>query len=357
MKEIFERLREKFDVRENGKDIDSTRENDSRSRPANRPAKDPLKLKEELLKRYEGSDLSRVFDFERRENELGQVLLMEKEVKEEFDLPRPKKEGEAGDPTEEILSDLKLLYGIGPVRENRLREEGYERISQLKEHPQWCEQAEKLLEELGDGGRERLTQLVLRWNGCGSPAALRLSCFFQRSDFAILDIETLGLSQRPIILLGIGLPQGKKLRVLQFLVGDPGQEPAALLEFLEAARERKALISFNGKRFDLPYIEGRLKFYGMTGNLEAWKNSHFDMLHFSRQAWQKELPNCKLATIEQRKLSLDREIDIPGSMVPDFYREYQDTGNPGPLVPIVEHNRQDIASLATIFKVVGEDLL
>ena len=35
-------------------------------------------------------------------------------------------------------------------------------------------------------------------------------------------------------------------------------------------------------------------------------------------------------------------------MVPEFYETYLHTGNPGPLVPIVEHNRKDVTSLAKL---------
>jgi hypothetical protein len=36
-------------------------------------------------------------------------------------------------------------------------------------------------------------------------------------------------------------------------------------------------------------------------------------------------------------------------MVPEFYETYLTSGNPGPLVPIVTHNRQDLVSLARLF--------
>jgi uncharacterized protein YprB with RNaseH-like and TPR domain len=36
-------------------------------------------------------------------------------------------------------------------------------------------------------------------------------------------------------------------------------------------------------------------------------------------------------------------------MVPEFYEAYLRTGNCGPLVPIIQHNRQDVISLALLF--------
>jgi uncharacterized protein YprB with RNaseH-like and TPR domain len=42
-------------------------------------------------------------------------------------------------------------------------------------------------------------------------------------------------------------------------------------------------------------------------------------------------------------------------MVPEFYDYYLRTGNPGPLVPIVEHNRKDIITLAKLFARLCEE--
>jgi uncharacterized protein YprB with RNaseH-like and TPR domain len=36
-------------------------------------------------------------------------------------------------------------------------------------------------------------------------------------------------------------------------------------------------------------------------------------------------------------------------MVPEFYETYLHTNNCGPLVPIIEHNKQDVVSLAMLF--------
>jgi uncharacterized protein YprB with RNaseH-like and TPR domain len=36
-------------------------------------------------------------------------------------------------------------------------------------------------------------------------------------------------------------------------------------------------------------------------------------------------------------------------MVPEFYEAYLRSGNCGPLVPILDHNRQDVVSLALLF--------
>ncbi len=53
-------------------------------------------------------------------------------------------------------------------------------------------------------------------------------------------------------------------------------------------------------------------------------------------------------TIEHHLLGSSRSHDLPGSMVPEFYETYLQSGNPGPLVPIVQHNLEDVTSLAKL---------
>jgi uncharacterized protein YprB with RNaseH-like and TPR domain len=82
---------------------------------------------------------------------------------------------------------------------------------------------------------------------------------------------------------------------------------------------------------------------------------HFDMLHFSRRRWKGEFPSLRLTALEKEILGISRSDDIPGQMVPEFYEAYLRSGNCGPLVPILDHNRQDVVSLAVLFfHLVGE---
>ncbi|MEJ2281884.1 MAG: ribonuclease H-like domain-containing protein [Candidatus Bathyarchaeota archaeon] len=46
---------------------------------------------------------------------------------------------------------------------------------------------------------------------------------------------------------------------------------------------------------------------------------------------------------------------MPGALVPQFYDTYLKTKNVGPLVAIVEHNKQDLVSLGTLFSRLFEE--
>ena len=49
-------------------------------------------------------------------------------------------------------------------------------------------------------------------------------------------------------------------------------------------------------------------------------------------------------------LGVRRVSDLPSSLVPAFYSMYLETGSPAPLRPILDHNRQDIESLALLLR-------
>ena len=111
-------------------------------------------------------------------------------------------------------------------------------------------------------------------------------------------------------------------------------------------------MTFNGKAFDLPYIQDRLAYYGL-GSIP--RNLHFDMLHFSRRRWKGQLASYRLSALESSILGVSRSDDVPGQMVPEFYETYLRTNNCGPLVPIVDHNREDVVSLARLFLYLLEE--
>src|SRR5512133_2333365 len=70
-----------------------------------------------------------------------------------------------------------------------------------------------------------------------------------------LDTETTGLSGGTgtlAFLVGIARFDDQGLKLTQFLVEDPSEEPAMLLEFANQTADIEAVVTFNGKSFDMP---------------------------------------------------------------------------------------------------------
>ena len=304
------------------------------------------RLKSELLRKYRGKALEDVLPGEEVSTTRGVCYRLESRDGGRLRTVDPSEAGRR------ILSDLKLLYGVGEVTEEALKRRGVKSIADLCDHPRFGTQARGILKMVEEGDTAGLLDWIGRGFQKSHPLALFSSGFHREEDFILIDIETLGMFQRPIILLGLARVRGSEICVEQYLLRRIDEEPAALAGLLTHLTDRRAFVTYNGRTFDIPYIRERLAYYGIRANLES---PHFDVLHFSRRAWRDCVPDCKLTTLERYFLGIQREDDVPSALVPEFYESYMRTGNPGPLVPIVEHNRRDLLTLASLFTKLHEE--
>lgn len=252
-----------------------------------------------------------------------------------------------------ILADLTLLPGIGDAIQRRLQQEGYQTITDLVRHPLYCRDAARILDAMAGTDTRDLLEWIGRRHRRSDPLLLEASRFHDPGALVFLDIETLGLSARPIILIGLARVEGEEIIARQYLLRSLDEERAALTSILpDLEAEGTAIVTFNGRAFDLPYIRERLACYGIPADLAA---PHYDALLFARRRWRGSVSSCRLDTLETEILGIERQDDLPGAMVPEFYNLYRQTKNPGFLVPVVEHNRQDLVSLIRLFALLRGD--
>ena len=299
---------------------------------------DALKLKKELSRKFEGVTVEEIFDGEVIENEFGECYCIRKSAEI---TSRPSKVDK-----DTILSDLKLIPGIGDKTQEKLKSGGYRTIKDLTTHPLWEGSAKNFLNLVEIGDFRNLQQEHLKNVSVSHPIHLHLSDY--HDEFLLFDLETMGLYNVPIILFGaarLKLNGSGSVEVSQYLLRGLSEELSAIVAFQEEF-DGLPLITFNGRRFDVPYLKKRAGFYGVKHSFDRF---HLDLLHFSRRFLSKTLPDYRLSTIETHVLGVERDIDMPGALVPEFYRSFLETGNAGPLIPIVEHNFQDVVSLAELF--------
>lgn len=312
----------------------------------NRDLKEPEVLKKKLIKDYRDSKIKDVLKCSVTENRFGEVYHKEEKIDDGLNYPNCDKE--------EFLKDLKLVPGVGPSREKKLKENNYESIRDLKKHEKWKDKTKEILHNFKQNKLRKNFNKIIKEKSCSDPETLKFSGLYKEKDFAILDIETMGLTDKPVVLIGLGLPKDQTIDFHQFILKDFDQELAVLELFYDKIKEKKAVITFNGKRFDIPYLEKRFNYHGQNKLL---KQVHFDLYYFSRRNWNNKLNNHKLNTIERKIIGIEREIDIPSSMVPEFYKAYREEKNPGPLIPILYHNRQDILTLTKLIEELQKEML
>ncbi len=167
---------------------------------------------------------------------------------------------------------------------------------------------------------------------------------------AFLDTETTGLAGGTgtlIFLTGVGVWEDTGLRLHQVFLRHPGEERAAIhyLELLLGTVT--ALVTFNGRGFDLPLLETR---FILQRRPPTWRAlPHLDLLTVARLLWREHLPSRRLGVLETEILDITRTAaDLPGWLIPAAYRDYLNTGDTREMCRIFYHNEIDILSLVTL---------
>jgi uncharacterized protein len=296
-------------------------------------------MKEDLVARYEGVPIEEALPGRKIGTEDGEYY----ELKTRVEIPVPQISPERI--REGLLSDLTLVKGVGPALAGRLRARGCRTIGDLSQHRRFGMGARACEDLILDGEPGDLVSLVSERHSPSHPLTLLSMLLFGSEGCIFLDLETMGFFSRPIILFGMASYRDGALEVSQRLVLDMDEELAALSAAGRGIRDFPVIVSYNGKAFDMPYLISRSAYYG---EILSFTGLHADLLHASRRSFRKRLDDCRLATVEGAVLGVPREPDLPGSMVPEFYETYLRLGNIGPLVPIVDHNRADLVSLARL---------
>ena len=149
---------------------------------------------------------------------------------------------------------------------------------------------------------------------------------------AYLDIETTSLApeQGDLTVIGLFLDNGQDERVIQMV----GEEisAAALTHILEKAN---LLYTYNGSRFDLPYIKAKL------GVDLAQSFLHHDLMY---DCWRNNLYGG-LKEVE-RKLGIARATaGIDGRMAVQLWLNYRFNGDRRSLITLLNYNREDVVNL------------
>jgi uncharacterized protein YprB with RNaseH-like and TPR domain len=167
---------------------------------------------------------------------------------------------------------------------------------------------------------------------------------------AFIDTETTGLAGGTgtyVFLVGVGVFEEEQFTVHQFFMRDYDEEPAQFQALGRLLGGLEAVVSFNGKSFDLPLLETRFVMVRQPPHLTG--APHLDLLIPARRFWKYRLPSCALSSLETEVLGVRRtQEDVPGWLIPSLYAEYARSGDAREMPRIFYHNVQDILSLVTL---------
>jgi len=152
---------------------------------------------------------------------------------------------------------------------------------------------------------------------------------------AYIDIETTGLSRyyADLTVVGIALEKGGQCRVIQLL--EAGLSERRLLAALHGVDE---IYSYNGSRFDLPFIRAKL------GVDLRCCFKHTDLMY---DCWRNNLKGGLKAV--ERQLGIDRRLKgVDGYMAVKLWYEYVNNRDRQALATLLEYNREDVVNLPVL---------
>jgi hypothetical protein len=158
-----------------------------------------------------------------------------------------------------------------------------------------------------------------------------------RADACFFDIETTGLSQHRDEVTTVSVHRGGETET--FVRG----RDLTAERLRDAFADASLLVTFNGKRFDVPFLE--------TSFDLSLDYPHLDLMYPCRQLGL----TGGLKVIEQ-EIGLERDRpDISGEDAVRLWHEYE-RGDEGALETLVSYNREDTVNLRTLSDTVAERL-
>jgi len=171
----------------------------------------------------------------------------------------------------------------------------------------------------------------------------------RREQLLCIDTETTGLaggSGTRAFMIGAADWVDGRLRLRQLYLDAMAGEAAMLDTFAGWLSADRMLVSYNGRSYDAPLLATRYRLARRANPLAGL--AHLDLLYPVRRRYRGVWENCRLVTVERELLRVVREDDLPGAQAPAAWLDYLRGGSARRLRQVLQHNAQDIVSLARL---------
>ncbi len=168
-----------------------------------------------------------------------------------------------------------------------------------------------------------------------------------------VDIETTGLRalDSHLYMIGCGYIKNDSCRTIQFFADNKDEEGDILYAFYNFALKFDTLITFNGNKFDIPFLQEKLNKYDMPFNMDNYKGVDI----YKRIKPYKalfSLPDMKQKTIEGF-MEIERDDKKSGSELIRVYEEYCERPTEFALNLLLQHNYDDICGMMHIIPMLA----
>ena len=167
---------------------------------------------------------------------------------------------------------------------------------------------------------------------------------------AFFDIETTGLNPlfSSVILIGFSYEKDGTYYVEQFFAEKANEEKCILEKFKQAMEEFDTVVTYNGKSFDVPFINARMKKNNINYEMS---HRHLDLIcHVRPNKSILGLSSCSLKNVE-KMLDIKREDEIDGEESIDLYYQFIKSNDQELKKKILLHNFEDVYNLPDVMKI------
>lgn len=175
----------------------------------------------------------------------------------------------------------------------------------------------------------------------------------------VLDIEATGLDPRTskVVLMGLLTETDSGVKVTQFLAENHYEEDKVLQATIDFLSEEHIdyLITFNGIRYDVPFINTRLRSLFSDKQINLYD---FDLYRFLRKysVLPKSMESLSQSSVEAHfGIGKDRKDTITGRENIALFNEYSLTGNSTVEKIILTHNREDVLQLYKLMLICSQN--
>ncbi|MFX1364279.1 MAG: ribonuclease H-like domain-containing protein [Promethearchaeota archaeon] len=309
-----------------------------------------------LVEQYQGKRLEDLYqNYDIIKNKMGEFIEFfweEKEIPNEINLIKTQKK---------LLNNLKTVNYIGEFIERKLNSRGIYTLRDLRYNLHFSSSANQILNLIKKKNYKTLSKNRYIND-------LDVSFCFKIEELLFLDIETLGIIDSPVIIVGIGFFKQNSFRICIYFTRKR-EEEIAIYEHLKTKifPNHKCFVTYNGKTFDIPYLANRFLYFFDENPMISQKDQpyekhntkfhHIDLFHHCRRIYNGKYNNFALTNMEKKLLNRSRENTLPSSLVGLCYRKYKE--NPkryiGLIKEVIEHNYYDIYSMPLILKTILTD--
>lgn len=237
-----------------------------------------------------------------------------------------------------IENSFIMAPGIGKKTEKKLWKKGYTHWEDIEDGNPSVRNREKV-ENFIEKARKNLEVGNEKFFGTKFPNKSLWRSYRNFEDsVCFFDIETTGLDKDRNKVTTIAMHRGGETKT--FVRGENLTQENLKEELFESS----LLVSFNGKRFDQPFLEHNF-------DLEI-ENPHIDLMYiFKRLGYSGGLKQI------EKDLGVERELeDIDGREAVRLWKKYEKTGNREHLNKLLKYNKYDTRNLQDLLELAHKQL-